>query len=88
MIWPHTSLTNADILKGLKYLPEVSSFRSEFAYDNLMYIIAGEVITRVTGKPWADVIQERIFTPLGMNNTRATFSLIEKQLGVFNIVTP
>jgi len=79
MIWPHTSLTNADILKGLKYLPEVSSFRSEFAYDNLMYIIAGEVIARVTGQPWADVIQERIFTPLGMNKTRATFSLIEKQ---------
>ena len=44
MIWPHTTLTNADIIKGLKYLPEVSSFRSEFAYDNLMYIIAGEVI--------------------------------------------
>jgi CubicO group peptidase (beta-lactamase class C family) len=79
MIWPHTSLTNADILKGLKYLPEVSSFRSEFAYDNLMYIIAGEVITRVTGKPWNEVIQERIFTPLGMHNTRATFSLIEKR---------
>jgi CubicO group peptidase (beta-lactamase class C family) len=79
MIWPHTSLTNADILKGLKYLPEVSSFRSEFAYDNLMYIIAGEVITRVTGQPWSEVIQERIFTPLGMHNTRATFSLIEKK---------
>ena len=79
MIWPHTTLTNADILKGLKYLPEVSSFRSEFAYDNLMYIIAGEVITRVTGQPWSEVIQARIFTPLGMNNTRATFSQIEKQ---------
>jgi len=79
MIWPHTSLTNADILKGLKYLPEVSSFRSEFAYDNLMYIIAGEVIARVTGQPWADVIQARIFTPLGMNKTRATFSLIEEK---------
>jgi CubicO group peptidase (beta-lactamase class C family) len=78
MIWPHTTLTNADIIKGLKYLPEASSFRSEFAYDNLMYIIAGEVIARVTGKPWSEVIQERIFTPLGMNNTRATFSLIEK----------
>lgn len=78
MIWPHTTLTNTDIIKGLKYLPEVSSFRSEFAYDNLMYIIAGEVIARVTGKPWSEVIQERIFTPLGMSNTRATFSLIDK----------
>ena len=79
MIWPHTTLTNADIIKGLKYLPEVSSFRSEFAYDNLMYIIAGEVIARVTGQTWSDVIQTRIFTPLGMNNTRATYSLIEQQ---------
>ena len=77
MIWPHTTLTTADILKGLKYLPEVSSFRSEFAYDNLMYIIAGEVIARVTGQTWQEVIKQRIFTPLGMKNTRATFSQIE-----------
>lgn len=79
MIWPHTTLNNADIIKGLKYLPEVSSFRSEFAYDNLMYIIAGEVIARVSGQTWQEVIQERIFTPLGMKNTRAAFSMIEKQ---------
>ncbi|MEI6894050.1 MAG: serine hydrolase [Colwellia sp.] len=78
MIWPHTSLTNADIIKGLKYLPEASSFRSEFAYDNLMYIIAGEVISRVVGQSWREVIQTRIFTPLGMNNTRSAYSLIEK----------
>jgi len=78
MIWPHTTLTNADIIKGLKYLPEVSSFRSEFAYDNLMYIIAGEVIARITGKTWNEVIQARIFTPLAMNNTRAAFSLIDE----------
>jgi CubicO group peptidase (beta-lactamase class C family) len=77
MIWPHTTLTNADVIKGLKYLPEVSSFRSEFAYDNLMYIIAGEVIARITGKTFNEVIQTRIFAPLAMNNTRAAFSLIE-----------
>jgi len=78
MIWPHTTLTNTDIIKGLKYLPEVSSFRSEFAYDNLMYIIAGEVIATITGQTWHDVIQERIFAPLDMKNTRAAYSLIEE----------
>ncbi len=78
MIWPHTSLTTLDIIQGLKHLPQVSSFRSEFAYDNLMYIIAGEVIARVTGQSWQTVITERIFTPLGMTNTRAAYSLIEK----------
>ena len=76
MIWPETTLTNADVIKGLKHLPQVSSFRSEFAYDNLMYVIAGEIIGKLTGMTWQEAIQARIFTPLGMNNTRATFSQI------------
>jgi len=76
MIWPETTLGVSDILKGLKYLPEVSSFRSEFAYDNLMYVIAGEIIARVTGKSWEENIQTKIFDTLSMQNTRAKFSLI------------
>ncbi|NQZ88644.1 MAG: serine hydrolase [Colwellia sp.] len=78
MIWPGTTLTNQDIIKGLKHLPEVSSFRSEFAYDNLMYVIAGEIIAKVTGKSWQDNIKDTIFQPLGMNKTKAKFSLISK----------
>ncbi len=76
MIWPQTTLTNADVIKGLKYLPQVTSFRSEFAYDNLMYVIAGEIVARLTGMSWQEAIQARIFTPLGMKNTRPTFSMI------------
>ena len=78
MIWPETNLTIKDIIKGLKYLPQVSSFRSEFAYDNLMYIVAGEIISKITGKPWFEVVKNKIFTPLGMNNTYASFSQIPK----------
>lgn len=76
MIWPHTDHSIEDIIKGIRYLPEESSFRSEFAYDNLMYIIAGEVISRVTNKPWSQVIQEQIFDPLGMSSTRPFYSMI------------
>jgi CubicO group peptidase (beta-lactamase class C family) len=76
MIWPQTTLTNADVIKGLKHLPQVSSFRSEFAYDNLMYVIAGEIIAKLTSMSWQEAIQTRIFTPLGMKNTRPTFSQI------------
>ncbi|GLX78459.1 serine hydrolase [Thalassotalea insulae] len=76
MIWPQTTHTMADIIKGIKYLPQVSSFRSEFAYDNLMFIIAGEIVARVTGKSWQDNIKAQIFQPLGMDNTKAMFSLI------------
>lgn len=79
MIWPETTLTNKDIIKGLKYLPQVSSFRSEFAYDNLMYVIAGDIIAKLTGMPWTEAIKKRIFDRLGMNNTRAKFSLISPE---------
>jgi CubicO group peptidase (beta-lactamase class C family) len=79
MIWPETSLAVTDIIKRMKYLRPVSSFRSEFAYDNLMYIIAGQIVTKLTGKPWQQVIQERIFTPLHMNHTKAKFSLISSK---------
>jgi CubicO group peptidase (beta-lactamase class C family) len=78
MIWPDTTHTIDDIIKGIRYLPEVSSFRSEYAYDNLMYILAGEVIARITGKSWEENIRDNIFKPLGMNATKAKFSLIEK----------
>jgi len=78
MIWPQTTLTTMDIIKRMKHLRPVSSFRSEFAYDNLMFIIAGEIIHKLTGKPWSQVIQDRIFTPLKMYHTRAKFSLIRK----------
>jgi CubicO group peptidase (beta-lactamase class C family) len=78
MIWPDTTHTIDDIIKGIRYLPEVSSFRSEYAYDNLMYILAGEVIARITGKSWEENIKGNIFEPLGMNTTKAKYSLIEK----------
>lgn len=78
MIWPQTTLTNADVIKGLKHLPQVSSFRSEFAYDNLMYVIAGEIIAKLTSSTWQEAIQERIFTPLAMKNTYPTYSQIPK----------
>jgi CubicO group peptidase (beta-lactamase class C family) len=78
MIWPQTTLSTMDIIKRMKYLRPVSSFRSEFAYDNLMFIIAGQIIEKLTDKPWTQIIQERIFTPLHMGHTRAKFSLIAK----------
>ncbi len=41
----------------------------EFAYSNLDYLVLHLMIERITGKPFATVLQERILTPLGMKNT-------------------
>jgi CubicO group peptidase (beta-lactamase class C family) len=46
-----------------------------FSYSNLGYVVTGYVISTVTGKPYADIMREEVFTPLGM--TRSTMRPIE-----------
>ena len=69
LIFPHTTYTRDDIIQRLRYMKPVSSFRSRYAYDNLLYITAGQIIPAVTGTSWDDFIRQRIFAPLGMDAT-------------------
>ena len=52
--------------RGLAHLKPVSSFRSRYAYDNLMYVVAGEVAAAAGGKPYDQLMREQVFEPLGM----------------------
>jgi CubicO group peptidase (beta-lactamase class C family) len=69
LIFPHTTYTRDDIIHRLRYMKPASSFRSRYAYDNLLYITAGQIIPAVTGTSWDDFIRQRILSPLGMNAT-------------------
>jgi CubicO group peptidase (beta-lactamase class C family) len=69
LFWPRTIYTRDEIIYRLRFMKPASSFRSRFAYDNLMYIAAGQIIPAVTGKSWEDYVRERILVPLGMNAT-------------------
>ncbi|PSD46669.1 penicillin-binding protein [Stenotrophomonas maltophilia] len=67
MLWPEpNAFTRADIIAGLAHLKPVSSFRSGYAYDNLMYVVAGEVAAVAGGKPYDQLMREQVFEPLGM----------------------
>ena len=52
-----------------------TSFRAAYAYDNLLYIVAGRIIAQHRGKSWGDAVREKILAPLGMTGT--TTSLAE-----------
>ncbi len=68
MLWPEPTLfSRADVIRNLRYLKPVSEFRKEYAYDNLLYIVAGEVVARVSGMSWEAYVEKNIFKPLGMN---------------------
>ena len=73
--WPTTSFSTDEIIHKLRYIPPSTSFRSSYAYDNLLYIVAGKIIAAKSGKTWGETIRERILTPVGMTTT--TTSLAE-----------
>jgi CubicO group peptidase (beta-lactamase class C family) len=67
--WPTTTFSTDEIVDRLRYVKPATSFRASYAYDNLLYIVAGKIIAAKTGKPWGEAIHERILAPLGMNTT-------------------
>jgi CubicO group peptidase (beta-lactamase class C family) len=72
LFWPHTTYTRADIIYRLRFMKPASSFRSHYAYDNLLYMTAGQIIPAVTGTSWDDYVRQRIFKPLGMTHSVVT----------------
>lgn len=86
MIWPDgNNFTTQDIIGNLQYLKPVSSFRTKYDYDNLLYIVAGEVLHRASGKTWQEFVEQRIFEPLEMRQTAAGFTRLKDTT---NVVSP
>jgi CubicO group peptidase (beta-lactamase class C family) len=68
--WPSGSdFTMADLLTNFQYFEPVSAFRTKYDYDNVLYVVAGEVIKRVSGHSWENFVKQRILDPLGMDNS-------------------
>jgi CubicO group peptidase (beta-lactamase class C family) len=85
MFWPDSSdFTKKDMIHNLRYLKQVSSFRTKYDYDNNLYIVAGEVLARAAGMTWEDFIQKRILTPLGMSGTAPSFKLLKNNTNVID----
>ena len=63
---PRTSRSRADIVRALRHIQPATSFRSGYAYDNILYVVAGELVATVSGQDWETFVRERIFAPLGM----------------------
>jgi CubicO group peptidase (beta-lactamase class C family) len=69
LFWPHTTFTREEIIYKLRFMKPATSFRSKYAYDNLLYIAAGQIIPAVTRKSWEEYVAEKILKPLGMKTT-------------------
>jgi CubicO group peptidase (beta-lactamase class C family) len=85
MIWPDSSsVTKPQLIHNLRYLKPVSSFRSQYDYDNLLYIVAGDVIARVSGSSYEDFIEQKIIQPLGMTSTAASWYRLKDKSNIID----
>ncbi len=83
--WPTSAYTRREIAARLQFIPLETSFRSTYAYDNVLYLVAGEVIEAVTDSSWEDFVESRILKPLGMTGSKTRLSGI---LTNSNVATP
>lgn len=72
--WPPSTYTRDEIARRLKDIPLATSFRSAYAYDNVLYLIAGELIEAASGMTWEDFIEKRILDRLGMQNAEPGYN--------------
>ncbi|HEV7590809.1 MAG TPA: serine hydrolase domain-containing protein, partial [Longimicrobium sp.] len=64
----------ADLVRRMRELPQVSSLRSQYAYNNLSYVVAGEVAAAAAGTPWEALVRTRLLAPVGLTETVTGFA--------------
>jgi len=72
--WPRSTYDAKEIVRRLRYVQPATSFRSAFAYDNVLYLVAGQVIEAVSGQTWEDFVTSRILKRVGMAASDAHLS--------------
>ena len=72
MWWPPTTFTRREIVRGIRWVKPASSLRSRYAYNNVMFVAAGEVVAAVAGTSWDDFVERRVLAPTGMSRTTTT----------------
>ncbi|GMV05943.1 MAG: serine hydrolase [Gemmatimonadota bacterium] len=74
-LWIAAPFDRDEILRRARDLDQVAEFRAGYGYNNIMFITAGEVAGKASGLGWDELVDQRIFTPLGM--TRSTSRMAE-----------
>ncbi len=75
--WPPSTYDRKEIARRLRFIPAATSFRSAYAYDNVLYLVAGEVIEAVSGQSWESFVQSRILAKVGMSDSDVRHSAAE-----------
>ncbi|MDA3615760.1 serine hydrolase [Polluticaenibacter yanchengensis] len=85
MFWPDSgSISKQEIIHNVRFLKENSPFRTKYTYNNVMYMIAGEIVAKVSGQSWEDFVETRILQPAGMKESAVSLNRVRDKS---NIIT-
>lgn len=68
-VWIAGPFDRDEVVRRAKFLSQTRGFRARYGYNNIMYMVAGEVVEAVSGMPWPDFIESRLFGPLGIERS-------------------
>ena len=72
--WPESTYDRKEIARRLRFIQPATSFRTAYAYDNVLYLIAGELIETISGQSWEDFVATRILARVGMTGSNVRHS--------------
>ena len=84
-LWYGSGFDRQEIIRRLRFQTETLGFRNQYQYQNEMFIVAGEIVTSVSGTDFDRFITRRIFEPLGMRRTSTSVTALK---GMANVATP
>ncbi|MBS1015715.1 serine hydrolase [Acetobacter persici] len=73
MLFSHSTFTRKDILAALPYMPFTGRFRADYAYNNLLYVVAGALVEKVSGQTWEHYVQTRLIDTAALPACQSTF---------------
>ncbi|PYD75678.1 serine hydrolase [Novacetimonas pomaceti] len=72
MLFSHSNFTRPEILAALPYMPFTAPFRANYAYNNLLYVVAGALVEKMTGTSWENFVQSRLIDAAGLPACQST----------------
>ena len=81
----NSSLSRDSLMYKMRYIKPPLAFRASYGYCNSCFLTAGQVVQKVTGKPWEVYVYDSIVEPLGMTSTH---TLGGNMMSMPNAATP
>ncbi len=82
LLWIAAPFDRAEILSRARHLPTSGRFRTDYGYHNVMYIAAGEAAAAAAGMSWDDLVEQRLFRPLGMTRSTTRSAVVDTRENV------